>query len=113
MPANWSTERRGKTRYPIELVVRYQTLQHGGRGEPRIGMTLDFSSSGLLISAAETQIPIQGSTLRIVVEWPVPLGGETPLHFVARGKVVRTGPNIFALFFDRHEFHVRKGRAKI
>jgi len=73
-------------------------------------MTVDFSSHGVLISAAQSQIPPQGSKLHVVVEWPVPLDGKTPLQFVVRGKVLRVGPGTFALLFERYEFHIRKPR---
>jgi len=107
---DWGTERRASHRYPVELVLKYQTLQSGGRGESRIGMTLDFSSHGVLISAAQSQIPTPGSKLHVAVEWPVALDGKTPLQLVVRGKVVRVGPATFALLFERYEFHIRKPR---
>jgi len=118
MTTDWSTERRAKTRYPIELVVQYQNLQSSGRDasgrdESRIGVTVNFSSHGFLISAAQSQIPPQGSKLHVVVEWPVSLGGKTPLQFVVRGKVMRAELTTFALFFERYEFHIRKHRPAV
>jgi len=109
----WSAERRAKTRYPIELDVQFQTVQSGGCGEFRIGVTVNFSSNGFLISTAKSQIPVKGSRLHVMVEWPVPLGGKTPLQLVVSGRVVRAGGSTFALLFERYEFHTRKPRRTV
>jgi hypothetical protein len=108
MAKNPFSERRAKIRYPIELPLRYQTLRSGdARG---IGTTIDFSSQGLLISAAPSQIPYQGSRVDVVVEWPVRLEGKTSLQLIVQGKVVRGGPASFAILFERHEFRTMKSR---
>jgi len=73
-------------------------------------MTINFSRHGILISAAQPQIPLRGSKLHVAVEWPVPLGGKTPLQFVVRGKVMRAGPTTFALLYERYDFHITKPR---
>ena len=71
-------------------------------------MTVDFSSHGFLLSAAPSHIPHPGAKVRVVVEWPVHLGGKTPLQFIVRGKVVRAGRSNFVLLFEHYEFHTRK-----
>jgi hypothetical protein len=101
-------ERRAKTRYPIELPLRYQPFRSSGLGG--IGMSVNFSSHGLLISAASSQIPAPGSRLDVVVEWPVRLGGKTPLQFVIQGRVVRIENANFAILFDGYEFRTMKRR---
>jgi hypothetical protein len=101
-------ERRAKTRYPIELPLRYQTLRSSSAGG--IGMSVNFSSHGLLISAASAQIPARGSRVDVVVEWPVRLGGKTPLQFVISGQVVRSETANFAILFEGYEFRTMKRR---
>jgi hypothetical protein len=100
-------ERRARTRFPIELPLRYEALQTNIQG---IGITLDFSSHGLLISAARSKIPHRGSLIGVVVEWPVRLGGTTALQLIVKGKVVRHAPMSFAVLFERHEFRTMKRR---
>lgn len=102
-------ERRAKTRYPIELPLRYQVYRSASLGG--IGITVNFSSHGLLISAASSQIPRRGSRVDVVVEWPVPLAGKTPLQFMIRGQVVRSDQANFAILFESYEFRTMKRRA--
>lgn len=102
-------ERRENTRYPLELPLRYQVYRSAGPGG--IGISVNFSSHGLLISAASSQIPVRGSRVNVVIEWPVRLAGKTPLQFMIRGQVVRSGDADFAILFQSYEFRTMKRRA--
>src|SRR5262249_28165991 len=100
-------ERRFKSRYPLELTVRYQTL---GRGKAinGVGKTLNLSSSGLLIIAQ----PVigEGSRLKVTIEWPSLLNGTTPLQLVTVGRVVRQGNTSFAVAFEQYQFRTTSKR---
>jgi len=98
---NTVIERRSKTRYPVQLTVRYRTL---GRAQhfSGVGHTLNMSSVGLLVSA-EHEISA-GVRMEINVEWPLLLDGAVPLQLVALGKVVRCGGSMFAFSFAQYQF---------
>lgn len=98
-----TTERRAKARDPINLKVRFRTLDAIGTVTGN-GETVNFSSRGMLVAA---QLPKQlglGSRLETVVEWPIMLKAKTSLELVTRGTVVRSSLDGFAVWFARHKF---------
>ena len=97
-----SLERRGRTRYPISLQVRYQILFGKLRVQGQ-GRTVNISSNGILI-ASPTDAPM-GAKLEIRMEWPFGLDGGIPLQLVITGRVVRSEKNGFAVLIGAHEFH--------
>ena len=95
---------RRSTRYPLALSVRFHTDRPDEMG--RSGVTRNFSSRGMFI---ETDAPAEvGSQIKIVVEWPVLLGAEVPLQFIALGQVVRCDESGFAMYFLRYEYRTRR-----
>jgi hypothetical protein len=112
MPANQAAsenlalERRYKSRYPLELNVRYRILA-GETVRTGIGRTLNVSSGGLLI-ASEQQIVHDGSRLQVSLEWPLMLDETTPLQLIAVCRVIRCQPSGFAVRLERYQFRTRK-----
>lgn len=98
-------ERRAKVRYPLDLRVRYHTLNKKSlvRG---VGRTRNMSSVGALV-IAQQEIR-QGALVEMSMEWPLVLEGEIPLQFVTIGKVVRRDESCFAVVFHSHEFRTTK-----
>jgi len=96
-----SNERRVKSRYPLELNVRYQTL---GVDSPvaGLGQTINLSSSGMLL-ACGNNIP-EGTRLKIFVEWPSLLNGTTPLQLITVGTVVRCASIGVSVVFESYQF---------
>jgi hypothetical protein len=94
-------ERRVKSRYPLELNVRYQTLGTAGPGAGA-GQTLNISSSGMLLACA-SNIP-EGTRLKLYVEWPRLLNGTTPLQLITVGTVVRCTQIGISVVFDSYQF---------
>jgi hypothetical protein len=94
-------ERRVKSRYPLELNVRYQTLGTAGPGAGA-GQTLNISSSGMLLACA-SNIP-EGTRLKLYVEWPSLLNGTTPLQLITVGTVVRCTQIGISVVFDSYQF---------
>jgi hypothetical protein len=94
-------ERRVKSRYPLELNVRYQTIGAAGPGAG-VGQTLNISSSGMLMACA-SNIP-EGTRLKIFVEWPSLLNGTTPLQLITVGTVVRCTHIGISIVFDSYQF---------
>jgi hypothetical protein len=94
-------ERRVKSRYPLELSVRYQTLGTAGPGAGA-GQTLNISSSGMLLACA-SNIP-EGTRLKLYVEWPSLLNGTTPLQLITVGTVVRCTQIGISVVFDSYQF---------
>jgi PilZ domain len=94
-------ERRVKSRYPLELKVRYQTVGAAGPGAG-VGQTLNISSSGMLLACA-SNIP-EGTRLKLFVEWPSLLNGTTPLQLITVGTVVRCTQFGISIAFDSYQF---------
>ncbi len=94
-------ERRVKSRYPLELNVRYQTMAAAGPGAG-VGQTLNISSSGMLLACA-SNIP-EGTRLKLFVEWPSLLNGTTPLQLITVGTVVRCTQIGISIVFDSYQF---------
>lgn len=97
-------ERRSKTRYSIELGVRYCNTK--GPRSYNIGRTVNISSSGLLV-ASEGAVR-EGTALELMIEWPWPLDGRVPLQLVAAGVVVRSSQSSFALALRSYQFRTMK-----
>lgn len=104
-------ERRRRTRYPVVLLLRFQTLVSNLHyGAAQSGHTVDFASQGFLVSTDEP-MPTIGSKIRARVDWPVALDGKLPLQFVVTGHVVRVGEKCFGVSFERHELcTVKRGQ---
>ena len=94
-------ERRSKTRYPIELNVKYRTLGRYHR-LAGVGRTANLSSSGMFI-VTEHRMAV-GARLELNIEWPSLLDGLIPLQVVAVGKVVRSLESGFAFSFTQYQF---------
>lgn len=95
------TERRAKSRYPIELNVRYQTMGAAGP-VAGVGQTVNMSSGGMLISCNKS-IP-EGTRLKLFIEWPSLLNGTTPLQLITVGTVVRCTKIGLSLTFEGYQF---------
>src|ERR1700683_1817232 len=94
-------ERRVKSRYPLELNVRYQTIWAAGPGAGA-GQTWNISSSGMLLACA-SNIP-EGTRLKLFVEWPSLLNGTTPLQLITVGTVVPCTQIGISIAFDSYQF---------
>jgi hypothetical protein len=94
-------ERRVKSRYPLELNVRYQTM---GSAVPvaGIGHTLNISSNGMFV-VCRSDVP-EGTRLKVVVEWPSLLNGTTPLQLITVGAVVRRDQYGLSIAFESYQF---------
>jgi hypothetical protein len=102
-------ERRAKSRYPLRLNVRYQTLETVGR-IGGVGQTLNLSSGGVLIHCTSTIR--EGARVRVVFEWPSLLNGAIPLQLVTIGTVVRRQGAALAIAFEGYQFRTA-GRANV
>jgi hypothetical protein len=94
-------ERRVKSRYPLELNVRYQTMGTAGP-VAGVGQTVNMSSSGMLMACTKS-IP-EGTRLKMFVEWPSLLNGTTPLQLITVGTVVRVNRLGLSVVFESYQF---------
>jgi hypothetical protein len=96
-----SYERRVKSRYAVELNVRYQML---GAADTvaGVGQTVNMSSSGMLLAGA-VNVP-EGARIKLFVEWPSLLNGTTPLQLITVGTVVRATPVGVSVVFESYQF---------
>jgi len=105
--ATVAVERRSKVRFPLDLLVSYRTLGRASvSGE---GRAVNLSSSGMLVSRPH-QLSV-GDSLELRVEWPSLLEGRIGLQLVVTGKVVRSGPSSFAVFFNQHQFRTTRTKS--
>ena len=101
-------ERRLKARYPLELNVRFQTMDAAGP-VAGVGQTINMSSSGMFLTCAN-EIP-EGSRLKLFIEWPSLLNGTTPLQLITVGTVVRCTEIGVSIVFESYQFRTM-GRAR-
>jgi hypothetical protein len=96
-----ANERRLKSRYPLELNVRYQTLGAAGPVSG-IGQTVNMSSSGMLLSCP--RVMPEGTRVKTFIEWPSLLNGTTPLQLITVGTVVRCTSMGVSIVFESYQF---------
>jgi PilZ domain len=96
-------ERRSRSRYPLDLVVRFRAH---GEGSPfsATGVVINMSSGGILVASERPYMA--GALVDMSVEWPALLEGRIPLQFFAIGRVLRSETSTFAAAFQRHEFRI-------
>lgn len=94
-------ERRRRIRFPIALGARY-AVHEGIEGT---GWTVNLSSHGVLITSSHKVSP--GTPIRIVIEWPIPLGSVCPLALHIRGTVVRSDQGLVAVRFSIQELRTQ------
>jgi len=99
-------ERRFKSRYPLDLTVRFRPVS--GSLFRGAGQTVNLSSGGVLVvsrdAISENEISL-GALLEMRIEWPSLLDGKVPLQLIAVGRVVRRRASGFSATFERYKFH--------
>src|SRR5271169_2445488 len=103
-------ERRAKSRYPLQLNVRYQTIGMAG-SVSGVGLTVNVSSSGVCMTCTSTIH--EGARVRAVIEWPSLLNGTTPLQLVTIGTVVRRQDAELAIAFEGYQFRTAGRRGNV
>jgi hypothetical protein len=98
-------DRRETSRFPVHEDVRYRVLHARGLPTSGVGKTLDIGSGGILFTTEE-RLPM-GRMVEVAVDWPVRLGGDCPLRFVAVGRVVRADATKAAVQITRYAFKTR------
>lgn len=96
------TERRSKSRFPIALVARYAVP---GRLEKVTGKTVNISSNGVLMTSTSRVSP--GTSISVMMEWPIFLSNVRPLALCIHGTVVRSDGGLIAVRFSTHEFRTK------
>jgi PilZ domain len=96
-------ELRRRTRFPIELGARYAV--HGRQEAEGTGRTVNISSQGVLITSAHQVSP--GTSIRVVIEWPILIGNVCPLALHIYGRVVRSDRGLIAVRFSTQELRTQ------
>ena len=98
---------RSNNRYPIAADVAYQLpAGRSGFGEEGTGLTVNISSSGILLKT-ETALPV-GVPIALQIDWPAKLNREIALTLHVRGRTHRSDRNRTAVVIMRHEFRTRR-----
>ena len=95
-------ERRSRSRYTIELEVRWKLLDPNGPLDSGFGRTLNLSPSGILFDAGRNLSV--GQKVYLAISWPILLNDATRLQLTVEGSIVRTQGNRIAIHLLRHEF---------
>ncbi len=110
-PAEKSSDRRSKRRYPIALEVQYKLMKHRRVERLGSGRTLNISSGGLLFEADDL-LPTNGP-IELALNWPFLLHGSCGLKLVIRGRIVRTSDKAIAIRAEFHEFRTAGQRVQL
>ena len=103
-------ERRLKSRYPLDLSVRFRLLS-GSSLYSGAGRTVNVSSGGVLVVTKHliSQHDFRaGAKVEMSFEWPALLDGRIPLQLFAVGLVVRRRTSDFAAAFERYQFRTMR-----
>jgi PilZ domain len=104
------SERRRSKRFPIELDLRYKTIDLGREILMGSGKTVNVSSSGLLFTC-ESGIGV-GRRLEVCIHWPARLNEKCSLNLIARGRVTRQAAGRIAVDIQEYEFRVKNSEAE-
>lgn len=102
------SEQRSHQRYPIQLELEYRLLGKGRSEHLGSGRTRNVSSSGVLFESLGA--PPEGSSIELMLSWPVLLEGVCPLRLVMRGRIVRSDGYGVAIQSSFHEFRTAGSR---
>ncbi len=98
-------ERRFKSRYPLDLTVRFRPVS--GSLFQGAGQTVNLSSGGVLVvsqyAVSQDELSV-GALVEMRIEWPSLLDGRVPLQLIAVGRVVRRRAAGFAATFEQYKF---------
>jgi c-di-GMP-binding flagellar brake protein YcgR len=101
-PSSIGGERRSDRRYDIRLELQWKLIRRRRTLDSGSGLTVDFSSGGILFEA-DRQLPA-GLNVELSIAWPVLLHYTAPMKLVATGRSVRTDGKFAAIQMTRHEF---------
>ena len=104
-------ERRSKSRYPVDLGIRFRfRLRSGVFLLDGVGRTVNLSSGGLLVASQDLAScdVREGGYVEFSIEWPVLLDGRIPLQLFGVGRIVRRGTIDFAAAFVQNQFRTRR-----
>jgi len=104
------TERRASRRYAVSAEVRYLIVS---RRTPiaGTGRTVDLSSGGALIQAAD-RLP-NGAKVKLSIAWPARLNGRIALSLEVAGRIARVDGLLVGVVFDHHDFRTRGLRYEV
>ena len=94
-------ERRSRIRFSIVLSARY-TVVEPNQIEGR-AWTSNISSHGLLMMSTHAVNP--GTSIRVVIEWPIASRSVRPLRLYINGTVTRSDQKYTAVQFSTYEFN--------
>lgn len=95
-------ERRSDRRYTLHLELRWKLIRRRRILEAGQGVTVDFSSGGVLFEC-DRSMPV-GLNVELSIAWPVLLHNVSQLQLVVSGKVVRSQGRRTAIRMTQHEF---------
>jgi hypothetical protein len=101
---------RSNRSYPVQLDLCYKVVRDGQPVEHGNGRTRQFSSSEVVVFAADHPLPI--GAVELALDWPFLLDGVCPLQVVVFGQVLPSSDQAVTVKIERHEFRTRRLPAK-
>lgn len=95
-------ERRARRRYEMSLRLRWKVVRRKRLLETGTGMTLDLSSTGVLLQT-DSKLPLSG-TVELSIAWPILLDDALPMQLMVAGRIVRVYGRFVAIEISQYEF---------
>jgi len=107
------SERRSRSRFPIQREVRWRQHLAGHALTPHYetSMSVDIASHGLHVAVFGPR-PSVHTSIDASIDWPILLDGTTPLQLRVSGHVVRETAEGFAMTIEQHEFRTRRAAVR-
>jgi hypothetical protein len=99
------TERREKSRFPIERELRYKILEDTKVVQSGSGVTVNISSGGVAF-AIDHELKT-GCYIELSVSWPILLDDSCPMRLVCYGRVMRSNGGRCACTIHKYEFRTQ------
>ena len=99
--SGYPPERRSHKRFPIALNADYKVIRRGRVDVLGSARTINIASRGVLLDANASLST--GTSIELLINWPLRLEGVCPLKLVVSGRVIRsdnTGVDIEAKHYE-------------
>src|SRR5690348_5169221 len=100
-----SFERRQSLRYSIALKMQFTIREHGIAMSSGMGKIRNVRGAGIFFES--TAILSPGSTVRLIVDWPVRFRGAARIDWIVDAVVVRSTADGTAVKIMKHRFERR------
>jgi hypothetical protein len=102
-----SGERRGATRYSLQLKVRYRVMSGLRTIWRGTGYTADVSRTAVRLATSRA-LPVNGR-VQLIIDWPIRFADMYPMELCVVGTVARSESNCAVVRMSSWQFRVAPG----